>query len=295
MTFLLVPRSSSPAAQRLTAVPAHRAPAKAEVRTEPVGALAAQSGPPAPLRTALPIVNTQRVTAILQVTTLREALKIAVDRSRRMTVLGQTPLLGTLALPWVLPLHLLIVALTADHIRHTPNASLSYCDGTAPRRHQGAIAVAVLTEMAWLMLLYGTLTTLTTTGLSGPAVIIAVVVLTAPVVELLSLIQFAVLNPEWLTLRRKRDRRPDRRVTYVLTSLVARQDGCGHAAALMELTYPQWQAADAVVIGYPASKSLISYYVRLGARREFNNSVDRRPSGRSVMFDCRRPLRRRPR
>ena len=231
--------------------------------------------------------------ATLPVTTVRQAFRVAGDRTRRMTLLGQVPVLGPIALPWIFPLHLLIVGLTADHIRHTADASLSFSDGIPPRRHASTSAVAVLLEALWLTCLCGTVMALCDSGHRISGVVIALVWLSAPLIELLSLVEFAVFNPEWLTLKRACGRRADGRTAYVLNSLVASRDGLGHARVLMELTYPQWRAADAVVIGYPASRTLISYYVRMGARRRHDSAATRR-SGRSVTFDCRRPLRCRP-
>lgn len=230
------------------------------------------------------------------ITTVREAVRVALDRTRRMTLLGSVPGLRRLALPWLLPLHLLIVGLTADHIRHTPEASLSYSDGTPPRVHPGSLVAALLLGLGWLALLGGTVVGLMGWHLTTPAAIIVAVALLVPVVELLGLLDFAVRNPEWVMLKRARNSRSDRRTAYILTSLVSTRDGCGAARRLMDLTYPQWQAADAVVIGYPASKSLISYYVRMGARRHSGGAdprctVTSRPTGRCVTFDCRRPLR----
>lgn len=257
-----------------------------------------------PRVTAFPAVGTPPVTArphstlpitTLPVTTVRQAVRVALDRTRRMTLLGSVPVVRRLALPWLLPLHLLIVALTADHIRHTPEASLSYSDGTTPRVHPGSLATALLLATAWLGMLWGTVVALMSWNLGTPSAVVAAVALVVPVVEVLGLLEFAVRNPEWVTLKRARNGRADRRTAYVLTSLVSTRDGCGSARRLMDLTYPQWQAADAVVIGYPASKSLISYYVRMGARR-FGGSTGPadgtgRATGRCVTFDCRRPLR----
>ncbi len=233
----------------------------------------------------------------LPVTTLREAVRIALDRTRRMTLLGSVPVLRIMALPWLLPLHLLIVGLTADHIRHTPDASLSYSDGTAPRVHTGSLVLALLLWAGWLGALCGTFRTLWTWGLITPASMVVGLALIVPIVEILGFLDFAVRNPEWVTLKRARNRHPDRRSAFILTSLVSTRDGCGAARRLMDLTYPQWAAADAVVIGYPASKSLISYYIRMGARRygpgpaPVSRTARSRPTGRCVTFDCRRPLR----
>jgi hypothetical protein len=229
---------------------------------------------------------------ILPVTTLQQAVRIALDRTRRMTLLGAVPGVGPMVLPWLLPLHLLIVGLTADHIRHTPDASLSYSDGTAPRAHRGAVALALLLGPAWFVVLGGAICMLSSHDLDTAAALLLAAAAVVPVVEFLSLVEFAALNPEWVKLKKVRGRRSDRRTAFVLTSLVSSRDGCGAARRLMDLTYPQWQAVDAVVIGYPASKSLISYYIRMGARRSDVPGPDgRRPVGRSVTFDCRRPLR----
>ena len=208
-----------------------------------------------------------------------------------MTLLGSVPGLRMLALPWLFPLHLLIVGLTADHIRHTADASLSYSDGTAPRAHTGSLAVAFLLAAGWLTILWGAVGTLSLLGHPTSARLVLASSLIGPVIELLGLVEFAVCNPEWVTLKRAGRRRPDRRTVFVLTSLVSRRDGCGAARRLMDLTYPQWQVADAVVVGYPASKALVSYYVRMGARRFCPGTVANRPSGRCVTFDCRSPLR----
>lgn len=312
MTMLLDPPAIPPAATRarpcVTAFPGSG-----------TSLLRATLSPPAPLLAATPAVIALPVTTLpvitlpvatlagttipgttipvitLPVTTVRQAVRVALDRTRRMTLLGSVPVLRRLALPWLLPLHLFIVALTADHIRHTPDASLSYSDGTTPRLHRASLGLALLLATGWLGLLYGTVAALMSCDLTTPAALVAAVALVVPVVEMLGLVDFAVRNPEWVMLKRARGGRPDRRTAYILTSLVSTRDGCGSARELMDLTYPQWQAADAVVIGYPASKSLISYYVRMGARR-FGSSTtppagSGRATGRSVTFDCRRPLR----
>lgn len=238
-----------------------------------------------------PIDRTVLGAGTLPVTTLRQAVRIASDRTRRMTLLGSVPVLRLVALPWMLPLHLLIVGLTADHIRHTPDASLSYSDGTAPRVHAGSLVTALLLALSWLLVLREAQHALWWLHLGAAATALLVVALGPPLLELLGLLEFAALNPEWVLLKRARNRHFGQRTAFVLTSLVSTRDGCGAARRLMDLTYPQWQAADAVVIGYPASKSLISYYVRMGARRHAAGSAERRPTGRCVTFDCRRPLR----
>ena len=120
---------------------------------------------------------------------------------------------------------------------------------------------------------------------------VAGMLLSPAIIELIGLLEYAVLNPEWLTLKRVRSNRTDGRTAYVLTSLVARADGHDFAGELIDLTYPQWQAADAVVIGYPASKHLVSYYVRMGARREPGCPATGGTARRRIAFDCRRPLR----
>ena len=239
----------------------------------------------------VPAAEKSSLVATSPVTTVREGVRVALDRTRRMTLLGTVPVLRVLALPWLLPLHLLIVGLTADHIRHTPDASLSYSDGSAPRPHAGSLALAVLLAAGWLTALGGAVGALWWLGLTDTARVLLALALIAPVVELLGLVEFALCNPEWVTLKRVRTNRTDRRTVFILTSLVSSRDGCGAARRLMDLTYPQWQAADAVVVGYPASRALIGYYVRMGARRLAAGAADRRPAGRCITFDCRRPLR----
>ncbi|MET3805893.1 hypothetical protein ABIB25_002901 [Nakamurella sp. UYEF19] len=222
------------------------------------------------------------------VTTLAQAARVAMDRTRRLTLLGQLPVVGVLVVPWLWPLHLGIVGLTAGHIRITPDASLSFHDGTVPQRVRPALTMAVIAGTLWLA------------GISGlilvchGAIVVAVVafaVLLPALIELIGLVEFAVLNPEWLTIKRQCGLRADGRTVNVLTSLVSRRDGHGHARVLMEATYPSWQAQDAVVVGYPASKDLISYYVRMGARRESPATAGGSPPQRRISFDCRRPLR----
>ncbi len=214
-----------------------------------------------------------------------------MHRTRRLTLLGEVPVLGLLVVPWLWPLHMAIVGLTAGHIRSTADASLSYCDGTTPRRHRPSLAIALTAFLVWLAVLSATALALPSNELRPLAVAVLVTLLAPALVELAALLEFAVLNPEWITLKRERRLRIDRRTTYVLTSLVSRADGHDFAGQLMELTYPQWQAADAVVIGYPASKALISYYVRMGARRERPDQTTGSPARRRISFDCRRPLR----
>lgn len=227
----------------------------------------------------------------LPVTSVRQGAMVAMHRTRRFTLLGQIPVVGVMVLPWLWPLHLLIVASTADHIRHTPDASLSYCDGRSPHRHRPTAVLAVGSALAWLALYTATVLVVLHLGTVAASITVATILVLPALIELAGLVEFAVSNPEWLTLKRLRSRRTDGRTTYVLTSLVSRADGHDFAGRLMDLTYPQWQAADAVVIGYPASKDLVSYYVRMGARRERRCPAGGRPARRRIAFDCRKPLR----
>ncbi len=231
----------------------------------------------------------------LPVSTLRHAARVALHRTRRLTVLGAVPVVGLLVMPWLWPLHMAIVGLTAGNIRQTPDASLSFYDGSPAARYRSAVLVALLAAGSWLALLSGTWCVIAGVGQPAVATMILVATVLPAVAELLALISFAALNPEWITIKRAQARRTDGRTTYVLTSLVSRQDGHDFAAVLMALTYPGWSAADAVVIGYPADKSLISYYVRLGARRERSADSGVPHARRQISFDCRRPLRMRTR
>ena len=279
-------RSAPPAGRSTTAapvvgaIPAPRTPGAGEVRGM------ASAAPPTDIAAAA------AASGILPVTTVQQALRIALDRTRRMTLLGSVPGVRRMVVPWLLPLHLMIVGLTADHIRHTPEASLSYSDGATPRAHRGALVLAVLLGLGWSSLLSASVWALSWWNLPTAATALLAVALVVPAVEFLSLVEFAALNPQWVMLKRARDRRTDHRTSYVLTTLVSTRDGCGAARRLMDLTYAQWRAVDAVVIGYPASKSLVSYYIRMGARRSRGPGPGRRrPTGRAVTFDCRRPLR----
>lgn len=226
------------------------------------------------------------------VTTLAQAARVALDRTRRLTLLGQVPVVGILVVPWLWPLHLGIVGLTAGHIRLTPDASLSFHDGTTPGRLRPALMTAVAAGTVWLSAISGAILMLVLGG-SGRMLIavVAMVVLLPALVELAALAEFALLNPEWLTIKRQCGLRADGRPVHVLTSLVSRRDGHDHAGVLMQATYPSWQAMDAVVVGYPASKQLIGYYVRMGARRESALTAGGPEPRRRISFDCRQPLR----
>lgn len=227
----------------------------------------------------------------LPVTNVRQGAMVAMHRTRRFTLLGEVPVVGVMVVPWLWPLHMVIVALTADHIRHTPDASLSYYDGRRPERHRAAAVLAVGSALIWMAFCTATVFVLLHLGAAAVAVIVAAILVLPVLIELAGLIEFAVFNPEWLTLKRQGRGRTDGRTTYVLTSLVSREDGHDFAGRLIDLTYPQWQAADAVVIGYPASTGLVSYYVRMGARRDLRCAAGGRPARRRVAFDCRQPLR----
>lgn len=226
-----------------------------------------------------------------QVTTIREAARVAMHRTRRMTLLGNVPLVGHLVVPWLWPLHLAIVGATAGHIRHTPDASLSFCDGTPARRQPGCRALAALSLGLWLALAAGASLGLFAQGHDGAGWALVALLCAAPVIELLGLIEFALLNPEWLTLKRERRHRGIGRPTIVLTTLVSRRDGHDFAGRLIRQEFPQWHALGAAVIGYPSSKALVSYYVRMGARRERPGESVGPAARRRVTFDCRQPLR----
>lgn len=223
------------------------------------------------------------------VRTFRQGARVALHRTRRLTVLGDIPVLGLLVVPWLWPLHLVIVGATAGNIRQTPDASLSYYDGNQPAPVRSCWVVAVLAFAGWLTALSGAFAVGSAQDPSAVRIVITVALLPA-LVELLALLEFAVMNPEWVTIKRRQSR-SDGRTTLVLTSLVSRRDGHDFAARLIAAMYPRWQADDVVIIGYPASKALISYYVRLGARRERPAGPSERPARRRVSIDCRRPLR----
>lgn len=225
------------------------------------------------------------------VTTIAQSARIAMQRTRRMTLLGPVPIVGLLVVPWLWPLHLFIVGRTAGHIRHTPDAHLSFHDGRRPRRLRGTTSIAVAVLGAALSGLIGVVWLLLRAGHGELAWAALIVVVTPAVVEFLGLVEFVVLNPEWVTIKRDRRRRTDGRNVIVLTSLVAREDGHDFAGQLMDLEFPRWHAADVLVIGYPGSKALISYYVRMGARRERPGPGQPHPGRRRVAFDCRVPLR----
>ena len=289
MTILAVPPTGRVIERTVTGGPALPL-ARVRPRISGTGSVPAVVLPAVPRpEPALPVVALPVVS--LSVTTIRQGARVATDRTRRFTLLGEVPILGPLVVPWLWPLHMAIVGLTAGHIRHTPDASLSYWDGTTPRRHHQSSAIAVGAFLGWMAVLSAVVVTLLSYELQSVAIAVCVVVVAPAVVELIGLIEFAVLNPEWVTLKRELRLRSDGRTTYVLTSLVSRADGHDFAGRLMDLTYPQWQQADAVVIGYPASKHLISYYVRMGARRERPSRAGERTARRRITFDCRRPLR----
>lgn len=217
-----------------------------------------------------------------------------MQRTRRLSLLGSLPVVGRLVVPWLWPLHLSIVGATAGHIRHTPDASLSFCDGTPARRQPGCWAVAVLSLGLWLALAAAGPLGLFEGGHDLAGWTLLIVLCAAPVVELLGLFEFVLLNPEWLTLKRERRHRALQGPTIVLTTLVSRVDGGDFAGKLMRMEFAHWHAVGATVIGYPGSKALISYYIRLGARREHPGESAGRPARRRVTFDCRRSLRVRP-
>lgn len=225
------------------------------------------------------------------VTTLEQSARVAMHRTRRMTLLGQIPIVGVAVVPWLWPLHMFIVGRTADHIRHTRDAHLSFHDGRRPRRLRGSTPVAAAALVLWLLVLGGVEGLLFGSGALLVAWTVLVLAVAPAVIEFLGLVEFVVLNPEWVTIKRDRRRRGDGRNVIVLTSLVSRRDGHDYAGQLMDLEFPSWHAADALVIGYPGSKALISYYVRMGARREKSTPDRPHPARRRVAFDCRVPLR----
>ena len=235
-----------------------------------------------PLRPRMPAVP---------VTTLLQGARVAMHRTRRMTLLGEVPGVGLLVIPWLWPLHMFIVGWTAGHIRHTPDASLSFHDGRRPHRLRGSALISAAVLLIWLLTLLGVVLVLLGLGQTPVAYAVLAVAAAPAIIEFLGLVEFMVVNPEWVTIKRDRRRRNDGRHAIILTSLVARQDGHDFAGQLMDLEFPRWHAADALVIGYPGSKALISYYVRMGAKRERPTTAFPQPSRRRVAFDCRAPLR----
>src|ERR1700712_48005 len=142
--------------------------------------------PVRPPPTKLPVSRTATLDApevpaalhlALPVTTLRQGARVAIDRTRRFTVMGHVPVVGVLVVPWLWPLHMAIVGLTADHIRLTPDASLSYSDGITPRRHLLISLMSLVAILGWLALAGAGVLMLRAADHHGTAIALATVLL----------------------------------------------------------------------------------------------------------------------
>lgn len=220
------------------------------------------------------------------VTTLAAAARIATDRYRRFTAFGRIPVIRWLTWPWIWPLMLITVGARAGAIHHTPAASLEIADGHLTKPH----LTSVLLGVAALVAFAGAVDAVTVLLALNQKIVLHVWALMVPSVGIIVLFVLLGLakiafNPQAATLGRRRRKlaRDTGRPVLVLTSLVANHDRARAALNLALRAQEAWRP-DCIVIGYPATKKLIRYYVLWGARRDGN-------TGRRMQLDYQHPRR----
>lgn len=203
----------------------------------------------------------------------RQAVRVAWDRACAFSLVGRRfPKAAGFVAPWMWAIHLTAVAGQGDRIRHLPGASLTVDDGGPHRSHRPTMVLAILCLLAefGLILVGGSALALVfvpTLGVTLGA-LVGVLIVAAPAVweGLVGSIIRLSRNPESLTLGRRRRELAKEGAASVMSSLVrSPRSPAGTGRILLDAMKAEWLRQQSVVIFYPATEGLVTYYTREGA------------------------------
>lgn len=226
-----------------------------------------------------------------KVDTLREVARIAADRARRFGLAARWSAAGKIRLVrgWLVlagwPLAMVAACWDAPHIRRLCGGSATVKTAGRGRRRWRFTAAAVGVLLVLVAALIALEVAAMLAGNTAARVMCAAAFLAVVVPLVLTALGQALRRqrePE-MTLRSldaRRDELGGAGVGYTLSEVLAARADTGDGTALIEALKPEWTAAAAVVVLYPASESLVGYYSTLGAVRDGN--ADRR-----MLFDYR--------
>ena len=220
---------------------------------------------------------------------MRLAGHLAWDRAFAFSWLGRRfPSLAGFIAVWLWPFHLATVGGQGSRIRHVDGASLADNDGGDHRFHWPALmvaAVAFAVEVG-LIVVAGAELSLALLRLVPPVLagVLGLLVVISPLMlELIGSVIKVAGDAESRSLNRRRDELAVSGQASLMSSLVrARHAPAGAGRHLLTAMKSEWQERESVVVFYPATTALVSYYAREGA--VLDDGAHRR-----MKFDFRNP------
>jgi hypothetical protein len=202
----------------------------------------------------------------------RQAVHIAWDRALAFSWLGQRfSVLARFFALWLWPFHLATVGGQGSRIRHVQGASLADNDGSDRRFHWPALVVAAITFAAevGLIAMAGVALSLALLRLVPPVLAGALgllVVVSPLVLEVIGGVINVAGDIESRSLNRRRDELSKNGPASTMSSLVrARNAPAGAGRRLLAAMKSEWRERQSVVVFYPATAALVSYYAQEGA------------------------------
>jgi len=226
--------------------------------------------------------GTERVPDVFgvhRVTTFRQASKDAVDRAYGFSVFTRrAPGLARAVSPWLWPVHMMGAGRQGSGIIVTTGASLSLTGERAQRPVWSAFLVGLLVYVLEI----GLIITPAVFGLSlagapggypdiGFAVGWSLAIGWPLLLEMTAMTVALALKPERFGLTRRRKALVTAGRHALTVDFLIRSPGApkGAGQRLMTSLQADWRRQNAIVVGYPANRGLIRFYVELGARRDY--------------------------
>ena len=214
-----------------------------------------------------------------RVTTFRQASRVAADRAYGFSVFTRrAPGLARAVCPWLWPVHMIGVGRQGSGIIISRGASLSLTGERGQRPVWSAFLVGLLAYTLEIgLIITPAVFGLTLAAFPGgyPDLVFAVgwslAVGWPLLLEMTAMTAALAFNPERLGLTRRR-KALVKAGRYALTlDFLVRSPGAAKGAGqrLMTSLTADWRRHNAIVVGYPANKGLIRFYVELGARRDY--------------------------
>lgn len=221
------------------------------------------------------------------VVTVAQMSRVAADRARRFSTLEVKPrwatLLGTLTLPPLWVVQMLVASVQAGQIRILGDASATLRGPRTTPRPWGLTVAGFVPAVVSLVVLEGAallVPNITVNLVCWVILLLAVIVLLRDLVRGRRRVRNHPEAKDAALMSRRNELGAAGAPVFVLIALVARRDEQRNAWNLIEALKDEWKEQGAAVVLFPATDSLVGYYERLGA-------VIDGPRGRSMLFDYR--------
>jgi hypothetical protein len=196
-----------------------------------------------------------------------EASRIAWRRARSFNLLsGNRAAAGVLLAPWLWPIDLLTVAISAPRIRRQGGASMTLYDGQRTRPDPRILMMALVAVTSYFAVLYAVAEVLPIRNAELASGIGLLVAFGPILVQLAYLLVKVARTPELRTLNRRRTElaRLTGHPTLVMSSFV-RSTQRGEGRQLLTDLRAEWASSPTTVILNPANRALADYYIDNGA------------------------------